>query len=371
MNDSTNARARIARLEEATRRAGFDGVLVVPGPNLEYLTGLSFHLSERPTVAFFPMHGKPTIALPGFELSKTEGSGLGWDAFGYDDGTGPAPAFAKVRESLRLSGARWGVEGRRLRFLELRLLEGTQLENADATFAELRMRKGSDEIAAMRRAVEIAEAALAATLPLIRVGVAETTIAAELTLQTLRAGSDPHLPFMPIVAAGPNGARPHAVPGPRSIERGDLVTVDWGASHRNYFSDITRTFAVGAAPRTELKAAYEAVRAANAAGRAAVRPGATGQDVDRATRAVIVAAGLGEYFTHRTGHGLGLESHEEPDMKEGSLIPLEPGMTFTVEPGVYLPGLGGIRIEDDIVVTEAGGESLTGLPRELQILDRG
>lgn len=359
---------RAAALREATRRSGLAGVVVVPGPNLEYLTGLSFHLSERPTVAFFPVDGTPALALPGFEQSKADASGVGWDVFPYDDVMGPQPAFAKVRDHLRLDGKRWGVEGRRVRFLEMQLLEGACLENADGTFAELRMRKDKGELAAMRKAVEIAEAALAATLPAIRVGATETSIAAELTLQILRAGSDPHLPFVPIIAAGVNGSFPHAVAGSRTVERGDLITVDWGASHGGYFSDITRTFAVGTQPSEQLARAYEAVRAANAAGREAVRPGATGQTIDRATRAVIVKAGLGEFFTHRTGHGLGLEAHEEPDMKEGSLVPLEPGMTFTVEPGVYLPGVGGIRIEDDMVVTETSGESLTQLPRELRVI---
>jgi Xaa-Pro dipeptidase len=247
--------------------------------------------------------------------------------------------------------------------------EGPRIFDADEVFAELRMRKDADELAAMRDAVAIAEAALAATLPMVRAGVTEKAIAAELVLQLFRAGSDTGLPFTPIVAAGASGASPHAFPTDNLLMPGDLVTIDWGAASGPYFSDITRTYAVAGAPvHPDLLRAYEAVRAANAAGRAAVRPGATGQDVDRAARGVIEDAGLGEYFTHRTGHGLGLEGHEEPDMKEGSRVPLAPGMTFTVEPGVYIPGLGGVRIEDDVVVTESGGDSLTTLGRELEVV---
>jgi Xaa-Pro dipeptidase len=231
------------------------------------------------------------------------------------------------------------------------------------------MRKDKAEIAAMRQATNIAQQALEATLPAVKSGITEKEVAAELTLQLLRHGSDSELPFAPLVATGPNSADPHAFPSDRPLKAGDVLIIDWGAGVNGYFSDITRTFAIGGAPvEPELLQAYEAVQAANEAGKAAAKPGATGHDVDRATRTVIEEAGFGPYFIHRTGHGLGIEVHEEPDMKEGSIIPLEPGMTFTVEPGIYLPNLGGIRIEDDVVITETGSESLTTLPRSLTTL---
>ena len=243
------------------------------------------------------------------------------------------------------------------------------MESADAVFAAQRMRKDKDELAAMREAVGIAERALLALAPRVQPGVRERELAAELVLELLRKGSGTELPFQPIVATGPQGALPHAVPGESPLEAGHLLIIDWGASTRGYFSDITRTFAVVSADVPEqLHAAYEAVREANAAGRAAARPGVAAEEVDRAARAAITDAGFGEYFIHRTGHGLGLECHEEPDIKEGSSVNLEPGMTFTVEPGVYLPGLGGVRIEDDVVITTDGCESLTTLDRELTVL---
>jgi Xaa-Pro dipeptidase len=182
-------------------------------------------------------------------------------------------------------------------------------------------------------------------------------------VQLYRAGSG-ELPFHPIIASGENGALPHAFVTDRKIQRGDLVTIDWGANVNGYFSDLTRTFAIGEVS-DELQKIYELVRAANAAGCAAAAPGRTGQDVDRATRRVIAEAGYGQYFTHRTGHGLGLEGHEEPDMKEGQTLPLEPGNLFTVEPGIYMPGVGGARIEDNVVITAARAEILTTLPRDL------
>jgi Xaa-Pro dipeptidase len=217
--------------------------------------------------------------------------------------------------------------------------------------------------------VAIAEAAWAATLPGMRAGVSEAEVASELTVALLRAGSEPELPFFPIVATGPNGAQPHAVPSERRLAPGDLVIVDWGARYEGYCSDLTRTVAVAGAPvPPRLAEAYQAVVAANLAGRAAVRAGVTGAAVDSAARAAIEAAGLGPYFVHRTGHGLGLECHEEPNINAGEKLPLPVGAVFTVEPGVYLPGVGGVRIEDDVAVTAGGGETLTTLGRDLVVV---
>ncbi|MEM7166169.1 MAG: aminopeptidase P family protein [Planctomycetota bacterium] len=358
---------RLAALRTAMADADFDCLAIVPGPNLMYLTGLSFHLSERPTVVLLPASGDPVAVVPTLEAAKAESSPLGFQVFHYGDSAGPSQAFADACAAVALDQRRLGVEGRRIRFLELQLLGGApHVASADAVFAVLRMQKDGDEIAQMQKAVAIAETAFEKTLPYLKAGAVEAEIASELVAQLLRNGSEPELPFSPIVATGANGALPHAVPGDAKMAAGDLVVIDWGASAGGYFSDITRTIAIaGAAVPERLQAAYEAVRAANEAGRNTVRPGATGQDIDRATRRVITEAGFGDYFTHRTGHGLGLECHEEPDMSEVSLTPLQEGMTFTIEPGVYLPGLGGIRIEDDIVVTASGGESLTNLPREI------
>lgn len=366
--------ARVQQLQKEAAAANLEVMAVVPGPNMHYFSGLSFHLSERPTVAFFPLVDRPVFVVPGLEEGKMQNAPYDIDYFTYDDVNGPAEAFALALARLEMSQKSLGVEGRRIRFLELELMEHSghgpsKISNADAVFAELRMRKDETEIQHMRRAVAIAEQAVEATLPAIKPGITEREVAAELTLQIFRAGSDSELPFAPLVASGPNGANPHGFPTDRAMEAGDLVTLDWGASVHGYFSDITRTYGVGGAPpASELRQAYEAVQAANAAGRAAARPGATGQEIDRAARAVIDAAGLGQYFIHRTGHGLGLEGHEEPDMKEGALLPLEPGMTFTVEPGIYIDGLGGVRLEDNVVITESGSESLTTLPRDLLTL---
>mgnify|MGYP001811163871 CR=1 FL=1 len=192
-------------------------------------------------------------------------------------------------------------------------------------------------------------------------------MAAELVAQLLRAGSDPQLPFQPIVSGGPNSANPHAVPSDRPLQKGDLLVIDWGAAYESYYSDLTRTFVLGQPDEEQLRIA-RLVENANAAGRAVARPGLRAGDVDAAARAVIEEGGYGQFFTHRTGHGLGLESPEPPYMFGANDLLLEEGMTFTVEPGIYLPGKGGVRIEDDMLITPNGAESFSDMPRPLAVL---
>jgi len=373
--------ARLQRLKAALAHANLDCAAAIAGPNLYYLTGLSFHLSERPTVGFFPLNGDPVLLAGSLEESKiTAGAPYPVRHFVYTDADGPASAFVKAAQALTRVFARgkaqMGVEARRMRVMELQFIEeafaGLKVEPAEEIFAGLRMTKDEMEIGHMRQAVQIAERALAAALPQIRVGMTEREVAAELVVQTLRAGSDAELPFAPIVASGPNSALPHAFVTDRALQAGDLVTLDWGAATRGYFADLTRTFVVGGAGDgevdPELKKIYELVKGANAAAKAAARPGVACASVDAAARKVIAEGGYGEFFTHRVGHGLGLEGHEDPSMHGNNQLRLEAGMTFTVEPGIYLPGKGGARIEDDVVVTADGCESLSTYPRELQVI---
>ncbi len=363
--------SRVERLLALTASHNLAAIAVVPGPNMVYFTSLQFHLSERPTVAIFIPGGTPGLILPALEANKPESCPIPFRTFTYTDEQGPARAFQEACQALKLNGALLGVEGRRMRVLETHYFDefasGVKYEMAEPLIAKLRMSKDTTELGYMRKAIAIAEQALTNTLPFVKVGASERDIAGELLVQLFKSGSG-ELPFLPIVASGPNGALPHAFVTDRKVQSGDLITIDWGASHDGYLSDLTRTYALGEVDPDLIKA-YEAVKAANAAGRAMAGPGKTGQDVDRAARAVIVEAGLGQYFTHRTGHGLGLEGHEEPDMKEGETMPLEPGMTFTVEPGVYIPGKGGVRIEDDLAITADGAETMTTLPRGFTRLD--
>ncbi len=229
------------------------------------------------------------------------------------------------------------------------------------------MKKDAEEISSMRQAVMIAEDALTATLAKVAIGITEKEIAGELFSQLISHGSDISLPFSPIVAAGPNGANPHSQPSDRPLVAGDLLIVDWGASYGGYVSDLTRTFAIGEIdPLTEK--IHKTVQKANAAGRAAGRPGVSCAEVDRATRRVIEEAGFGPNFTHRTGHGIGMECHEDPYIRGDNQQLLEVGMAYTVEPGIYFTGINGVRIEDDVVVTADGAESLSTMSREIRVI---
>ncbi len=353
---------RLQALLDAAQAQGLDALALMPGPNLFYVTGLSFHVSERPILAFFPVDQAPAFVLPALEAGKV--SHL--NNFPYTDEEGYALAFHEACASLELAEARIGVELFGIRLLEARILEryasGSELLPADDLLSSLRLIKGPEEIAALRRAVSVTENAFWSWLDELRLGMTETEAAARLTAALVAAGAEGPA-FAPIVAGGPNGALPHAVPGSRPFETGDWVVVDWGASVGGYVADITRMVVFGE-PEGELAKLHELVRRANAAGRAAARPGLPAEAVDAVTRAVIEEAGYGASFTHRTGHGLGLEAHEPPSLVTGDRTRLEPGCVFTVEPGIYLEGLGGIRIEDDVLITPEGSETLTSLPRE-------
>jgi len=362
--------SRTLLLQQQLEQKGLDCLALVPGANLFYLTGISFHLSERPIVALFPVDAPAAIVLPALEAPKLAPLSDALQAYPYTDQEGPAAAFQQACAALELAQARIGVEGLRMRVMEARLLEryapDCQLIPADEVTETLRVTKDAGEVAQMRRAVAVVEAALRAVLTQIRPGMTEREVAGLLMVETLRGGSE-GMPFEPIVVAGPNAASPHAVPTDRPIRPGETVVIDCGAIVGGYVSDITRTVALGGLPE-EMVRVYEVVHRANEAGRAAVRPGRAAQDVDRAARAVIREAGYGDFFIHRIGHGLGLEVHEPPYIVEGNRQPLQAGMTFTVEPGIYLPGRGGVRIEDDMLVTPEGAETLTTFPRELMVL---
>ncbi len=363
---------RFSRLQQLMRANNLGTVVINPGPTLTYLTGLHFHLMERPTLLVYHEGKQPVLILPELELSKAKTSSVALKPFTFNDDPSTWPAVMNTAlMDLGLETGKVGVEPTRLRFLEIDFLQhaapGLEFVNGERVFSSLRINKDSDEIQAMRRAVQIAQDALAATIPFIHEGVTEIEIASRLTIEMLKAGSATELPFQPIVAGGPNSANPHAVPTDRKLQRGDLVVIDWGAAWQDYASDLTRTFAIGELS-DELRKVYDTVIAANAAGRAAGQPEIGAGEIDKAARAVIESAGYGQYFTHRTGHGLGMEGHEPPYMFGGNSQPLTTGMVYTVEPGIYLPGVGGVRIEDDVVVTASGSESLSDFSRDLQIL---
>jgi len=364
--------SRLDRLVASLRTSGLAAVALNPGPTLTYLTGLSFHLMERPVVLLASPDKDPVIVLPELELPKVDQFPYKVRAFAYgEDPSAWDDAFRRAVQSLGLDGKRIGVEPRQMRLLEFRHVKAGAPEadfpDASELLAGLRIKKDKAEVDAMRTAVRIAQDALQATIPTIKIGMTERELASELVVQLFKHGSDPELPFAPIVSAGPNSANPHASPTDRKLQVGDLLVVDWGAAHQGYISDLTRTFAVGEVEE-EYKEIHTIAQAANAAGRAAAKPGVPCANVDKAAREVIEKAGYGKYFTHRTGHGIGMEGHEDPYMRGDNMQILEPGMAFTVEPGIYLPDRNGVRIEDNVVITETGADVLSDMPREIKVV---
>jgi Xaa-Pro dipeptidase len=362
-------KSRQEKLGNLIRQAGLDCIVVNPGSSLLYLTGLSFHLMERPVVVYFFPDTRPIVVLP--ELEKLKLNNLPFEVEPYTYNDNPKTwqeAFNKASQAARIERTIIGVEPLTLRVLELRFLEKAaphaQFVSAEKSLSLLRICKDNTEIDSMRNAVEIAQKAFLATLETIKIGQTEREIAGELTIQLLRNGSDAEVAFPPIVSSGPNGANPHATPGERRLTSGDLVVVDWGATYNGYISDLTRTIAVGSID-DEWERIAQVVADANSAGRSIARSGIPAGDVDRAARAVIEKAGYGKYFTHRVGHGIGMQVHEEPYMYAENDLILMPGMTFTVEPGIYLSDINGVRIEDNVVITQEGAETLSNLPRGL------
>ncbi len=364
------SQSRFDKLNASLRTSGLDAVILNPGPTLTYLTGLHFHLMERPVVLMFAKDQDPAIVLPELELQKVTSLPYQLQVFAYPENPSEwNSAFRKAAQTLGLDAKRIGVEPRQLRLLEFRHVQAGAPEadypDASDVLAGLRLRKDRTEVEAMRRAVKIAQEALEATIPLIKIGMTEKELAAELVMQLFKHGSDTELPFAPIISGGPNAANPHASPSDRKLQTGDLLVVDWGAAYDGYISDLTRTFAVGEV-EAEYQKIHKIVQEANAAGRAAAKPGVPCANVDKAARDVIEKAGYGVYFTHRVGHGIGMEAHEDPYMRGDNMQLLEPGMAFTVEPGIYLPERNGVRIEDNVVITETGADVLSDMPRAMR-----
>jgi Xaa-Pro dipeptidase len=364
--------SRLERLRTSLAQANLEAVMLNPGPSLTYLTQLHFHLMERPVVLLVARDKDPVIVLPELEMPKTNLFPYKVNAFPYgEDPSEWEVVFHNAIFSLGLDGKKIGVEPRQLRLLEFQYVRNgapeAEFPDASAALGSLRLRKDEAEVTAIRRAVQIAQEALEATIPFIKIGLTEKEIAAALMVQLFKNGSEPELPFSPIVSSGPNSANPHASPSERKLQSGDLLVVDWGATKDGYISDLTRTFAVGEV-EPEFKKIAEIVLAANKAGLLAGRPGAPCANVDNAARNVIEQASYGKFFTHRTGHGIGMDEHEEPYIRGDNFQMLYPGMTYTVEPGIYLPDRGGVRIEDNVVVTKEGVEVLSDMQRELRIV---
>jgi Xaa-Pro dipeptidase len=363
-----NYTARQDRLRALAAEANVPAVALVPGANMVYFTGLHVHLSERPTLALIRTDGQTDFILPALESAKLTQMPFAVDnVYEWTDADGYMGAFRGAAGSLQLAGGWLGIDDNTMRVFEwLAFSEaapGVHPKPMGTDLLGLRAIKTATEINLIRQAITLSETALSQTLDTLRKGMSEREIAEALSAHLRANGSHGHA-FSPLVLVGENSALPHGVSGPREVRPTDIVLIDFGGTVDGYPADITRTFVYGL-PTDQIRDLYEVVYQANEAARAIVRPGVTCDAVDWAAREVIEAAGYGDYFIHRTGHGLGLEVHELPQIASGNPMPLAEGMVFTIEPGVYLPGVGGVRLEDVMVVSADGAESLTTFPRAL------
>ncbi|MGW4287527.1 aminopeptidase P family protein [Streptomyces sp. NPDC004673] len=360
-------RARMARAAEAAAEAGLGAVLVAPGPDLVWLTGYAPPVTERLTLLVLVPGREPVLVVPALEAPDAEkaAGAPGLTLLRWTDGEDPHALTADLLDPKGTAGVSDNAWALHLLALQRALPDLSCAALTDA-LPMLRAVKDAAELELLAAAGAAADAAFEEIRKLPFAGRREDEVGRDLAGLLRRFGHS-QVDFT-IVGSGPNGANPHHEVGDRVIERGDMVVLDFGGLKDGYGSDTTRTVHVGE-PTEEERKVHDVVRAAQEAGFQAVRPGATCQDVDRAARAVIEDAGYGPYFIHRTGHGIGVTTHEPPYMIEGEEQPLVPGMCFSIEPGIYLPGRFGVRIEDIVTVTEDGGRRLNDTTREMVVVD--
>ncbi len=353
---------RLRRLQGQLGRAGLNGVIMAPGANLRYYTGNWSQIFERPFLLFAPAEGRPHLIAPNFEAGPYKESSLELEVIEWDDSTGPSRAFQKLGKKIELKG-RWGCEGRAPFGYIDRLLQRSNLQLVDGERAlqSIRVVKSDQEIGYLKRAASILVKSFLNIVGGLREGVREQELARKLTDEILTNGAE-RCDFCN-VQSGPRAADPHSDASPRKLGKGESLVIDAGCTYAGYYADLTRTFAVG--KNEQFEKVYASVLEAQERGVIAVRPGAITGSVDAATRQSLVKNGFGDYFTHRTGHGLGLEVHEAPYLVSGGQDILRMGMVVTIEPGVYIPKTLGVRIEDDAIVTASGRDVMSRkLPKE-------
>lgn len=360
---------RYEPLRAIAKSAGLDAIALVPGANFARLFGAEFHQNERPLVVLVPADGIPCAIVPNLELGSFNQLAFEGDVYDWRDQTGYQTAFDSLLASHQFQSI--GVEGQAMRvFVDQALRSASpslSIVDAQQAISALRLTKTSDELAAMQKAISITERALQNTISQVRVGLTEREIENLLVQQLFAAGAD-NFAFSPIVAANTNSARPHAHSrDDYAVQAGDALLIDFGARADGVCADITRTFFIKSCT-DEQAAVYNTVLDANLAGLAASKPGATAHEVDDVTTTVLENSPYSERIRHKTGHGLGRDIHEDPYIMRGNHQPLEEGMVFTIEPGLYDLDDFGVRIEDDVLVTAQGSQSLTTFDKTLTLI---
>ncbi|HSR26622.1 MAG TPA: Xaa-Pro peptidase family protein [Candidatus Eisenbacteria bacterium] len=351
------------RLRAWMRAEGVDAAFVTNPVSIAYLTGFAANPHER-LMALVLRRDEAVLVVPGLEATSAAAAARDLTVRAWRDGE---DAWTSVAAALGGRAGRVAVEKGHLSLAgweRLRdLTGGAEPVDAGTELRRLRVRKTPEEIARLERAARLTDEVAERALVELRAGRSELEVASAIDGWIAAVGA--RLSFETIVQSGANSAQPHLGPSGRRLQTGDLVLLDFGAACDGYRADTTRTVVLGE-PDVRQREVHELVLAAHDAAVAAVRPGATVGEVDEAARAVIRAGGLADRFIHRVGHGLGLEAHEDPSLDPGGAAVLEEGMVVTIEPGVYLPGWGGVRIEDDVAVEAAGARLLTGADRTLR-----
>lgn len=357
-----NANAgRVERLAATMRDEGIKAIFLSSPNPMGYLQGFFEDGHERLLVLAVRQTGEVRLIAPALSAAQARRLGIE-DVRGWEDGQDPRQFVEELAQDWDLRSAVIAVDDA-MRASSLLTLQATLpaalFRTADAVLARVMGVKDADEIEKLRRAGAIADQALAAGLAAIRPGASETSVADALIAEMKRLGGKP---TFCIVATGANSAEPHHLTDDTLIREGDVVLLDFGCTFERYQSDITRTVSCGEPTDPEAPQVYEIVYRAHQAARRAIRPGVTGEAIDAAARQVIESAAYGDRFIHRTGHGIGLGGHEEPNIVKGQTTPLQPGACFSIEPGIYLEGRFGVRIENIVTVTEQGHHSLNDEP---------
>jgi Xaa-Pro aminopeptidase len=353
--------ARLGRLRKRLADEKLEGVVVVPGPNLRYFTGVDSILLERPFMMLVPADGEAHMVAPALEAGPYTGGAVQLAVHPWTDSQGYGGAVREAAKGVRLRGA-WGVEGKAPFLFLAKLMEAASPKFVDAepVLQGLREVKDEGEVELLRRSARVLSRSFEMFPDFIKEGKTELEVARKATQAIYDSGATKVDDIL--VQSGPRAADPHGLPTSKKIRRGEGVIVDVGTTFEGYYADITRTFGVGTVG--ELEKVYSKVLEAEERGIEAAGEGEEVGKVDGAARGVLKRAGMGEYFIHRTGHGLGLEVHEAPYIVEGGKELLRENMCFTVEPGVYVRGKLGVRIEDDVLVLGRKGRVMTGTPKE-------
>jgi Xaa-Pro aminopeptidase len=365
---------KLKRVAAALQGSGMDVLVLLPGPNLYYTLGITQMLRKRPIFYVVFPDGSLAASLPLLEVPDFRNRWPEAEVISWTDAEGPEAAAKKlgatIRERSGTDSPRVAAEHFTLRLFERGLLlpglAGTEFEPAEGFLDALRMVKDAEDLEAMRQACRIAEESLEQVLKRFRYGMTEREIANQLKIEMLRLGTE-ELPKEPVVSSGPRTAYPHTKTSDRPVNKGEALMIDTGARYHGYCSDITRTFFLGPPPAAYVEI-YTLELAVSRRVLEVIRAGISLSHLDETAHRIVDEAGYGQYFPHRVGHGLGIEGHEAPSVVTGNGLITTPGLTFTVEPGIYVPNLGGVRVEENVAVTQDGVDVLTAYPRELRSL---